>query len=368
MGRTEETITARRFFDGHSIHGPVRVTLSGGVVSSVEDHDGDCEHELLSPGLVDLQVNGWAGVDFASSDEDDLRRLDGELAALGTTSYLATLISDRLDRMSDRTALLAESSPLLPGMLGVHLEGPFLGRVTGAHRRDRVVPVDVRWLRTLPGNVRLVTLGAEQDGAAEAVDVLGSRGVTVSIGHSAPGVDDYERAVTAGARMVTHLFNAMSGVHHREFGLALAALTDRRVALGLIADMHHVSPRAVALAFAARPDAVCLVSDSVAWESPAFVRMGARIVNGAPRLVDGTLAGSSTSLAECVGRVVRECGTSLETVLRAATSVPAGLVGATEAGRIMTGRPCDIVAFDGDLCVRAVWRRLVSSRGNPTDD
>lgn len=363
-----QSVTTRRFFDGNRLHGPTRLEIDGGIVAAVEDHHGPCDHDLVTPGLVDLQVNGWRNVDFASCSQEDLATLDHELAALGTTAYLATLISDDPGRMRARAAVLGETRASAPGLMGVHLEGPFLGRMHGAHRPDRVIPIDLPWLADLPALVRLVTLGAEQESAMEAVRMLVAKGVTVSLGHGSPDESQYSAAVGAGARMVTHLFNAMSGVHHRDFGMALAALTDSRVTAGLIADMCHVSPRATRLAFAARPDGVCLVSDSVAWESASFQRTGATVRNGAPRLPDGTLAGSSTSLAGCLRLAVMEAGVDLESALRAATSTPARLIGETGAGTVGTGRSCDLVSFDDDLRVRSVWRRLVSSRGNATDD
>ena len=166
---------------------------------------------------------------------------------------------------------------------------------------------------------------------------------------------------------MTHLYNAMSGVHHRQDGVALSALTDPRVTAGLIADMCHVSAPAVRLAFLAKPAEIALVSDSIAWNSQWANRMSVEVRDGAPRLPDGTLAGSSTSLAECVRRTVQMAGVDISVALRAATSTPARVVGRTDVGHLVTGRSCDIVAFDRDLHVCATWSRLVSSRGTTTD-
>ena len=368
MGESSFSVSTESFFDGYSLHGPTRISVVDGAVVDITPHDGPCDHHLVSPGLVDLQLNGWSDVDFSSASRDDIVRIDGELASLGTTSYLATLVTDSLGRMQDRAGLLARIIPGLGGMVGIHLEGPFLGRAPGAHRRDRIIDLDAEWLRGLPAVVRLVTVGAEQNGLAAVVEGLVSAGVAVSIGHSLPSETEYESAVAAGARMCTHLFNAMSGVHHRDFGLALAALTDERVVAGLISDMHHVSPRAVSLAFRARPDGIILVSDSVAWGSEGARARSVELRDGAPRLPDGTLAGSSTCLAECVRLAVTEAGVDLARALRAATTVPSFFIGMPDRGVIINGSPADLVAYSDDLRVVRTWRRLVSSRGTPTDD
>lgn len=361
------TLTARHFFDGENLRGPTRIDVVDGVVSSVAPNEGPVEHHLVSPGLVDLQVNGWDDVDFGTSDADGIVRVDSELARLGTTTYLATLVTDSLDRMGDRIDLLHSLMPRLRGMAGIHLEGPFLGGAPGAHRTDRIIALDEEWLALLPSSVRLVTLGAEQPGLERVIPALVSRGVTVSLGHSRPSPAEYESAVSSGARMCTHLFNAMSGVHHREFGLALAALTDDRVTAGLIADLEHVSAQAIALAFRARPRGIALVSDSVGWRTSAALRRGVRMVGGAPRLPDGTLAGSSTHLAGCLGRAVSAAGADLEDALRSATSIPANLIGESGRAIVAAGRSVDLVAYDADLRVAGSWLRLVSSRGSTTD-
>ena len=359
-----ETLTTSMYFDGHIMHGPTSLTIEDGVVVDLSAFGGTPVHHLLSPGLVDLQVNGFDDVDCADADPSALARLDETLATAGTTSWLATLVTDGLDVMARRTDVLA-SAP--PGCIGVHLEGPFLGSAPGAHRTSRIMEPDIAWLSDLPPHVRLVTLGAESHLAPAAVRLLRDKGVVVSIGHTKPTRDQWEAAVGAGAQMVTHLFNAMSGIHHRDFGLALAALTDERVVFGLIADTHHVQPDAVALAFASRPDGVCLVSDSVAWRSPWALNAGVSVRDGVPVLANGTLAGSSTPLAECVRRAVTRCGAGLPDALRAATSTPANMIDRTDIGTISAGVACDIVAWDTSLRVVRTLRRLQSPRGFQTD-
>jgi N-acetylglucosamine-6-phosphate deacetylase len=168
--------------------------------------------------------------------------------------------------------------------------------------------------------------------------------------------------------MVTHLYNGMSGVHHRDDGVALAALTDDRVVAGLIADNVHVSPRAIRLAFAAKTARrICLVSDSIAWESAWARNAGVSIVGGAPRLPDGTLAGSSATLASCVRNVIALSGVDTCDALTSATSTPADLMGFPQTGRIRVGDRAEILCLDTDLHVAEAHRGLVSTRGSETD-
>ena len=361
-----ETITAGALFDGRDMHGPSSLVVRDGIVVDIQPFSGAPDHHVVCPGFVDLQMNGYGDVDCADADIGALLRLDDELASAGTTSYLSTLITDDTGKLSGRMNLIDRADA--PGCIGIHLEGPFLGSAAGAHPRSLIVPPDLDWLGSLPGSVRLVTLGIEHELSVQAVRLLHGMGITVSAGHTRPSRDQWDAAVRAGASMVTHLFNAMSGVHHREFGLALASLVDDRVVTGLIADTRHVQQEAISLAFRSKPAGICLVSDTVAWEARWARNAGVTLRDGVPVLPDGTLAGSSTPLAECVRRCVSDCGVELSTALRSATSVPAALVGRADIGVISRGLPCDIVALDRSLGVVRTWRRLQSPRGFQTDD
>ena len=350
------------------MHGPTAVEIEDGIVTRTEPcYATRVEHHLLVPGLVDVQMNGWDTVEVAGADADSMEKLGALLAREGTTHWLGTVITDDLGRLAGRLMQLhGIVSRGGSGAVGIHVEGPFLGRATGAHPREHVVPISHDWIASLPQSVRMVTMGAELDGFARAAGQLVQSGVVVSIGHSRPDARQFDAAVEAGARMVTHLFNAMSGVHHREDGLALSALTDSRVRVGLIADMAHVSPAAVRLAFLAKPHGVALVSDSVAWNGRWASARGVKVTDGAPRLPDGTLAGSSTSLLGCVRNVVKLCGVDISTALRAATTTPARLIGREDIGCIRTGQRFSAVSLTPDLGVSEVWRGLQSSRGNST--
>ena len=320
----------------------------------------------LVPGFIDLQVNGVDDVDVAAARGDDWRRLGELLLDQGVTSWCPTLVTNELDRFTAPLERMTEardrSGPAfgLPSIIGAHLEGPFLGGAPGAHPRNLIIPIDLDWLGALGDVVRLVTIAAEIPLAAEAAALLRRRGVVVSIGHSTPPADAVGAVVAAGASMVTHLFNGMSGVHHREPGLASVALVDDRITIGLIADLVHVEQHAIQLAFRAKPvDRVALVTDAVAWRAGAVgsgtagIRIELR--DGAARLAVGTLAGGAATMDAMIRNVVQICGVPLERALMAASSNPARVMGCTDRGEIAIGKRADMVALDTDLRIAGVW-------------
>jgi len=358
-------LTSAQLFDGSSLRGPSRVVIDEGVIQDISSFTGSPQFHLLSPGFVDIQMNGFEQWDVSVCDASALRELDDCLALAGTTSWLGTIVTAPLQRLTDSLHRLqsAFQEHLVAGFRGVHIEGPFLGASPGAHNPQWIIPVDAEWITSLPECVRLLTLAAEQVRAVSATTQLVERGIQVSIGHSQPTSQEFTAVVSAGASLVTHLYNGMSGVHHRNDGLALMTMTNDEVRAGLIADLVHVSARAVELAFRAKgSQGICLVSDSIAWKSEWARHRGVAVVHGAPRLPDGTLAGSSTSLAQCVANVVNHCAVPLEDALRSATSVPADTAGLTDCGHIVQGGQADVVALAEDLSVVSTWRRLPSVR------
>lgn len=360
-----DTLSCEKFFDGSTLHGASRIDIVDGVVTNIEPHGGRCDAHLISPGLVDLQVNGWDDVDVATASTADLERMGRMLATVGTTAWLGTFVTGPIPDMTSSVQRLdeARSTGSIPGFVGVHIEGPFLGSSPGAHRRKHIIKPDLAWIESLPSSVRLLTIAPESELAVRAIEILVDKGIVASLGHSRPDRISFDAAVTAGARMTTHLFNGMSGIHHRDGGLALWSLVSPKIAYGLIADMVHVAPEAVALALSVDAGArACLVSDSVAWRSPWASARGVRIIDGAPRLPDGTLAGSSTPLAECLRLAVTMARVPPSIALAAATSVPARVIGENDLGRLRVGGPADLVLFDTDLHVVDTRTRLPSAR------
>ncbi len=336
---------------------PGVVHWDGDTIVAVADAAGPGDGSVLAPGFVDVQVNGIGRFDVAVADGREWDALGSLLLAQGVTSWCPTLIT--MDRAGYAPALarirsaMAAQRPGTATIIGAHLEGPNLV-VPGAHPRHFLRPIDLDWLGTLPDNVALVTLAPELDDAAAATGLLTRRGVIVSLGHTAADAQHIDAAVQAGASMVTHLFNAMTGLHHRSPGVAATVLGDSRLASGLIADGAHVHPRMVGLA--ARllaPDRLVLVTDAVAWE---VANLGdgetLQIVDGAPRLADGTLAGSILTM----DRAVRLCvgaGVPLAAALAAASTNPARVMHLGDRGVLDPGRRADLVLLGPDLQVRA---------------
>lgn len=347
------------------MRGPSTLVINNGYIEEINTLRGDPQYHLLSPGFVDIQMNGFDKWDVSVCDTENLRALDNALLRLGTTSWLGTIVTAPLERLTESLQRLNTSftSQDIPGMVGVHLEGPFLGTSPGAHNPKWIVPVNMQWVASLPECVRLVTVAAEQGDAGAVIGHLTQRGTCVSIGHSQPTAQQMQDAIANGASMVTHLYNGMSGVHHRDDGLALMALTNDNLRVGLIVDMVHVSPSAVSLAFRAKDSrGICLVSDSIAWKSDWALARNIEVRDGAPRLPNGTLAGSSTPLSHCVANAVNHCGIDVEDALRSATSVPARTVGLSDVGHLTIGKKADVIALDSQLSVVNAWRRLPSER------
>ena len=329
---------------------PGLVELDGGRITSVVPTSGPVPDRVLVPGFVDLQVNGIDDIDVAHADEAGWDRLDSLLAAQGTTTWLPTLVTAPLDayprRLGSIAAAAARPGPR-PRIAGAHLEGPFLGDRPGAHPPHLVVAPDVEWITSLPPIVGLVTLGPEADGAHAAIRAVAARRGVAAIGHSGATLAQATAAIGAGARLVTHGFNAMSPLHHREPGMVGAFLTDDRVAVSLIADGEHVHPAALDIAFRCKPDGrVLLVTDAVAWRAERAGAIGIVGDGTVPRLADGTIAGSTLTMDSAVAFVVTRVGVTLERAVRAASTTPAALLGLNDRGALAVGRRADVVALD----------------------
>ncbi|CAN5834038.1 N-acetylglucosamine-6-phosphate deacetylase [soil metagenome] len=331
------------------------VVVDDGRIAEVRGTTGPLDHQTVVPGLVDLQVNGHDDVDVATAAGDEWDRLAVLLLAQGVTAWCPTLVTGPLASYAgplDRIAAArSRSTPTTglrtgPEILGAHLEGPFLGGRPGAHPIELIRAVDRAWLDGLPDHVALVTAAPECPGSEDLWAWATQRGVVASVGHSATGADGAGAAFDAGAAMVTHLFNAMSGLDHRSPGVAAAALLDDRVTAGLIADGVHVHPDLIRLAFRAKePGGIALVTDAVAWRGRRQGRAELRHDGTAPRLPDGTLAGSSLTLDRAVANVVA-WGVSLVAAVRAASTTPADVLGRPDIGRIAPGARGDLAALD----------------------
>ena len=353
------TLAAARVITPDRVLEPGVLEIDDGRIVAVAPTSGPVPPRTLVPGFVDLQVNGVDDVDVAHASDRDWSRLDKLLIAQGVTTWVPTLVTAPLPTFAAPLARIAAAAArrgARPSIAGAHLEGPFLGEMHGAHPSELVQPLDLEWLAALPDAVAIVTLGPEQERAVDAIRLLLERGVLVALGHSAATFDETLAAVDAGARLVTHCFNGMPSLHHRTPGLLGAALSDDRLAVSLIADLVHVHPSAIAVAFRAKGAArVALITDSVAWRAATVGEIRVHFDGRAPRLADGTLAGSALTMDEAVRNVVRHAQVALPDAVRAAATTPADLLGLNDRGRLAPGGRADVVALDDALGVEAVW-------------
>ncbi len=333
--------------------------------------------DVVVPGLVDLQVNGGWGIDLTSRPEG-LWELAARLPSTGVTAFLPTLVSTSPATV-DRALEVLGAGPrdgwrgAVP--LGWHLEGPFLAPSRrGAHHRDAIRDPDPalldRWLAT--GQVAMVTLAPERPGADALVSLARDAGVVVAAGHSEATFDEAVDAFAAGATAVTHLGNAMTGLHHRAPGLVGAALATPDVVLGLIADGQHVHPAVLAIVARLAADRVALVTDAVAaagLETDTHVLGDVRVttVDGTPRDADGRLAGSTLSLPAAVDTWRAATGQSLAAAIRSVTTVPAQLLGATDRGSVEVGARADWCVLDagGRVTTTVVGGEVVFAADRP---
>jgi N-acetylglucosamine-6-phosphate deacetylase len=361
---------------GAGVLAPGYVRVSGGRVVEVgagpppAAPDLDLPSGVLAPGFVDLQVNGYFGEEFATADAAGWAKVVSRLPETGTTAFLPTIITAPLDRLAASLRAAAQARPGLPGgarVLGVHLEGPFISpRRKGAHNAEWITdpsPAAIgELLAAAPGLLRLVTLAPERPGGIPAITQLTDAGVLVSVGHSDATSAQVAHAADAGARMVTHLFNAQPPLLHRAPGVVGQALTDPRLTSGLIADFGHVDAPVCQIAFTAAPGRICLVTDAAACAGmpPGRYLLGGEPIelppgDGVPPVrADGTLAGSALRMDKAVANLV-SIGADLAAAVAAATAVPADLIGRGDLGRIAPGAAADLVWLDDDLRTRATW-------------
>ena len=321
----------------------------------------------LAPGLIDLQVNGGGDLMFNNAPgETTLATMLNAHRASGTTTMMPTLISDTRDIQERAVAAVrAARAAANPGILGIHLEGPYFNVARrGAHRADMIRQVgdrDIDWLCTLTDMPVIVTLAPEH-AAPGQVRQLSSAGVHVCAGHSNATYEQLLAAIDEGLEGITHLFNAMSAPTPREPGLAGTALAEGSLWAGIIADGHHVHPANIRLAQRCKPPGrLVLVSDAMATvggSRNSFSLYGEQISISDGKLVnaDGALAGSAIGLIDAVAYAAGTVGIGLQECLRMASLYPAAILGLdSKLGRIAAGYRADLVHFDASYTVHNTW-------------
>lgn len=319
---------------------------------------------IVSPGMIDLQVNGAIGLEV-SANPSDIEAMSRWMPTTGVTAWLPTVVTNDATfyppiftawEAIDRTA------GAIP--LGLHLEGPFLSpQRKGAHQLKYIeAATDAlfdSWLDE--PSIALVTLAPEREGGTARIRALVERGILTSLGHTNATYEEFQSGIDAGASMATHLFNAMSPMHHREPGAMIATMTDDRVTAGLIPDGVHSHPATVRLALAAKGiDRIAIVSDMMqaCGRGPGVYGIGGSEVfvdETSARLKDGTLAGSILTMDQAMRNLVAWTDVTIPQALHMATAVPARLLGDAARGAIVVGARADLTLWTPDLDVEATY-------------
>lgn len=341
--------------DGDGWRRGMDLEVAGGRISAIRAGHPRDDAPVVCPAPIDLQVNGGGGRMLGDCEAPgDVLGILTAHRRLGTGAILPTLISDTPETTENVLHLVETARKADSGILGLHLEGPHLA-VPGAHDPERLRDLtagDVARYIDAKGRLGhlMITLAPERARPEQIAD-LARAGIVVSLGHTACSCAEAEAAFAAGARMATHLFNAMSGLHHREPGLVGAALT-RAEAFGIIADGHHVADAALKVAVAARPEAAIPVSDAMAVAGtgkPGFELGGRAVLRQEGKLVleDGTLAGADISLLQALRHIAGVTDRPLAEVMPMGFDRPHRLLTGVP-NRLTEGAPARLIHIDGN--------------------
>ncbi|MEI3867224.1 N-acetylglucosamine-6-phosphate deacetylase [Microbacterium sp. CCNWLW134] len=326
----------------------------------------DASGRVLTPGFIDLHCHGGGGAAVDDGAAAIARVLDTHTAH-GTTRSVLSLVSARIDTLASRLAAIVEAKARDPRVLGAHLEGPFLHPdFRGAHDPDVLRdpdPETVRRLRDAAGNALVqITVAPDRPHALEAIETFADAGVVVAVGHTGADRALAEAAFARGARLLTHAFNAMRGIHHRAPGPVLAAVNASGIVLEVILDGSHVDPLVVRMLFDLAPGRIALVTDAMAAAGAAdgdyiLGDLEVTVSEGIARLAGTeTIAGSTLTQDAALRRAVEQVGLDLPTAVAALTETPARVVGRQDRlGRLDPGFAADVVLLSPALEVESVW-------------
>ena len=368
-------LTNARVFDGSSFHDGMAVVVDGQHIVAREPQSSlpasmdrvILDGGILAPGFIDVQVNGGGGALMNDHPSVDVvRRIAESHRQHGTVGLLPTVITDAPEVMAAAiTAVQQAISMAMPGVLGIHIEGPFLDPARkGAHDAQFIRAMtdsDITQLAATDCGKLMLTVAPNQV-SPQQIQKLVKAGILVSLGHAEASHEDVQSALAAGATSFTHLFNAMSQLAGRDPGMVGAALADKTSFIGIIADGYHVHDVSLRLAFAATsPDRFMLVSDamsSAAGGPDQFDLQGRTVIRRGDRLSlpDGTLAGSNLTLDRAVQYCVNKLDVELATALRMASANPARFLGLqNRLGLIAPGALASLVHLDAELNVKQTW-------------
>lgn len=317
---------------------------------------------LVVPAFIDMHVHGADGADFMDGTQTAFEKIDRALAREGTARYLATTMTQSAENIKKALNASEQFKKGKNGLLGVHLEGPFISpHYLGAQPADFVAEPDKKLFEefnaTAGGCIKTVTIAPERETANSFIKYVKDKGISVSLGHTSASNAQIRGAMAAGADRITHTFNAQSGIHHRDIGTAGSALLYDGLYCELIADGIHVSYPAIQLLLKCKPkEKVILITDAMRAKGTGDgeSELGGQKVfvkGGQARLADGTLAGSVLKLNEAVKNIVKNAGVSLTQAIDFASLNPANYLGLTDLGKIEKNYRADFTVLDNDLSV-----------------
>ncbi len=348
------------------VEGDTIVSVGSGPQHPDADTTVDVGGHWLTPGFIDLHGHGGGGHAY-DDGADELLAAVATHRAHGTTRSVISLVANPLETLTASLGVIAELAAADPLILGAHLEGPFLApEQRGAHNPSFLLEptpalVD-ELLHAARGTLRQLTIAPELPGALEAIDVLVEARVSVAVGHTTADLDTARAAFDRGARILTHAFNAMPGIHHRAPGPVVAVFDDDRVTLELIMDGKHVNPKVVKLAFTAAPGRIALVTDAMAAAGSedgdytlgslnVAVRDGLAMLRGTT-----TIAGSTVTQDSAFRQAMRDVGVAPTVAIEALTRTPARALGLDHRlGMLAPGFAADAVLLDHEFHVTQVW-------------
>ncbi len=320
---------------------------------------------ILTPGFVDIHGHGGGGFSY-ESDESDIRAARALHLARGTTRAVLSLVSGSLEHLTAQAARIAAMTHTDAGILGTHLEGPFLdpghrGAHDPAALQEATPDAVAALLAAGAGTIRQITVAPELPGAPKTIRTFVDAGVAVAVGHTDADAEATRAAFEAGATILTHAFNAMPPLHHRAPGPVGAATADPRVTLEVIADGVHVDPELIRILFAAAPGRIALITDAMAAAGARDGRytlgeLEVDVVDGVARVAGTSTIAGSTLTQDAALRVALKAGIDLPSAVDALTRAPAEAIGVDDRlGILREGFAADAVLLDAALAPRAVW-------------
>ena len=348
------------------VDGKIEAVGSVGQIKPAQDYKTIAVNgQIVAPGFIDTQTHGGNGYDFMEATPDQISEILAWMASTGVTGVLPTIATSSLaDQLSNIRRIRQVQVQTPPGatILGLHLEGPYISREhhgaqPPAYIRDPSIPEIKEAIEASQNTIRIITLAPELPGALDFIRYIAEQGIIAAVGHSDADYDQFVAAAQAGLSRATHLFNAMTGLHHRQPGVVGAVLTSDDIYAELILDGEHVHPVAAQVAVRAKGiNRLMLVSDATqaaGLQDGSYVRPGNRkiiVKNGTARLELGTLAGSVLTIDRAVQNAVKMLGLKLSEAFAIASRVPAESLGlGTSKGRLAPGMDADLVVLSQEL-------------------